>query len=86
MPGARQRMTLTPHAGRKPVDDSDPHMPGQEASLPKRSWEETPHAFATRLRQCCAQITGEFDVEGLCHAFPARIQKLKDAKGERLKE
>ena len=57
-----------------------------EASLPKRSWEETPHAFATRLRQCCAQINAEFDVEGLCHAFPARIQKLKDAKGGRLKE
>ena len=46
-----------------------------EASLRKRSWEETPHAFATRLRQCCAQINAEFDVEGLCHAFPARIQK-----------
>ena len=57
-----------------------------EASLPKRSWEETPQAFATRLRRCCAQINAELDVEGLCRAFPKRIQKLKDTKGGRLKE
>ncbi len=57
-----------------------------ERSLPKRCWEETPEAFAGRLRQCCAQINAEHDVEGLCRAFPKRIQKLKDGKGKRLTE
>ena len=57
-----------------------------EASLPKRSWEETPQAFAIRLRHCCAEINAELDVEGLCRAFPTRIQKLVEAEGGRLKE
>ncbi len=57
-----------------------------EQSLPKRPWEETPNAFAGRLRRCCAEINSELGVDGLCRAFPKRIQKLIEKKGGRLKE
>ena len=56
-----------------------------EASLPKRSWEETPQAFATRLRQCCAQINAELDVEGLCRALSG-FRSSRTPRGGRLKE
>ncbi len=57
-----------------------------EQSLPQRPWEETPEAFAGRLRRCCADINAHLDVDGLCRAFPQRIHKLVDRLGERLKE
>ena len=57
-----------------------------EQSLPKRPWEETPDAFAGRLRQRCADITAQLNVDGLCRAFPKRIQKLADRKDGRLRE
>ena len=37
-----------------------------QATLPKRCWEETPDACATRLRQCCAYINSMHKVDGLC--------------------
>ena len=43
-------------------------------------------AFAARLRQCCADINDNLDVEGLCKAFPGRVQNLVDRRGGRLKE
>ena len=55
-------------------------------TLPPRCWEETPAAFAARLRQCCADINDNLDVEGLCKAFPGRVQNLVDRRGGRLKE
>ena len=57
-----------------------------EQSLPKRPWEETPEAFAARLRQCCVDINAQLDVDGLCRAFPKRIKKLVERQGDRLKE
>ena len=50
------------------------------------AWEETPAAFGARLRLCCADVNDDLDVEGLCKAFPGRIQKLVDREGGRLKE
>jgi hypothetical protein len=55
-------------------------------TVPTKAWEETPLAFATRLRQCCAEINSTLDVDGLCRDFPNRIQKLVDKKGGRLAE
>ena len=55
-------------------------------TLPKRCWEETPASFGRRLRECCAQVNAELDVEGLCRDFPSRIEKLKEKKGGRLRE
>ena len=46
----------------------------------------TPEAFGVRLRSCCAHINAHHDVDGLCHDFPMRVQKLVDNKGGRLKE
>ena len=57
-----------------------------EATVPKKSWEETPAAFAARLRTCCAYINRHHDVRGLCRAFPRRVEDLLAAKGGRLKE
>ena len=54
--------------------------------MPKRPWEEAPNAFAGRLRQCCADINAQLNVDGLCRTFPKRIQKLVHRKGDRLKE
>ena len=57
-----------------------------EQSLPPRPWEETPEAYAARLRQCCADVNAQLNVDGLCRAFPTRIRKLVERKGDRLKE
>ena len=54
-------------------------------TLPARCWEETPEAFAERLRRCCADINANVDVEGLCWKFPTRVQQLVDGEGRRLK-
>ena len=54
--------------------------------MPQRPWEETPEAFAGRLRQCCADINAQLDVDGLCRAFPKRIDQLVERQGGRLKE
>ena len=42
--------------------------------------------FGARLRRCCADINATLDVAGLCRSFPARVQKLLDSEGGRLKE
>ena len=55
-------------------------------TLPQRAWEETPEAFGSRLRECCATINATLDVESLCKDFPARIEKLVEKNGGRLKE
>ena len=55
-------------------------------TVPAKAWEETPLAFATRLRQCCAEINSSLDVDGLCRDFPSRTHKLVDKKGGRLAE
>ena len=57
-----------------------------ETALPARCWEETPAAFGARLRQCCANINAELNVDGLCRDLPRRIQQLVDLEGDRLKE
>ena len=51
-----------------------------------RSWEETPDAFAARLRSCCADMKASCDADGPCRAFLDRARKLQEAKGGKLKE
>jgi hypothetical protein len=36
------------------------------------------------LKRVCAEINANYDVEGLSKAFPARVQAVKDAKGDRI--
>ena len=53
-------------------------------TIPKRPWEETAEAFATRLKGIVAKINKEYDVEGLCRGLPKRIQKLYEKRGGKL--
>ena len=41
--------------------------------------------FKKRLRQCEAHINKNYDVDGLCKAFPRRIEALIAAGGDRLR-
>ena len=57
-----------------------------QQTLPAKAWEETPAAFGVRLRQCCAHVNAELDVEALCKDFPERIRQLVEAEGDRSKK
>lgn len=39
-------------------------------------WLETPKEFASRMQRDIRDINKEYDVEGLCHEFPQRLQDL----------
>ena len=49
-----------------------------------KPWEETPEHFASRLKSVVQEINDTLNVEGLCRAFPERLQGLIDCKGDRL--
>ena len=49
-----------------------------------RPWEETPEQFATRLKGIVQEINDTLNVDGLCRAFPQRLQKLVDRDGDRI--
>ena len=49
-----------------------------------RPWEETAEHLAGRLKEAVQDINDTLDVEGLCRAFPRRLQKLVETRGERL--
>ena len=55
-------------------------------SLPAKAWEETREAYTARLKKVCDDINSTLDVEGLCRAFPARVDKLVLKEGGRLAE
>ena len=55
-------------------------------SVPAKAWAETREQYTSRLRACCQAVNSSYNVDGLCRAFPARIAKLRDAEGGRLKE
>ena len=57
----------------------------REAVTRKRQpWTETVEEFGARLRDICAHINEHFDVEGLCHGLPERLQMVIDAEGDRI--
>ena len=51
--------------------------------MPK-PWEETPEQFGSRLKGIVQEINDTLNVEGLCRAFPQRLQKLVDRDGDRI--
>ena len=55
-------------------------------SMPKKPWEETIAEWKARMQEACRQINAEYDVEGLCRELPARLEKLKEKEGDRLKK
>ena len=57
-----------------------------QVSTPACPWKETREEHKRRMQEACRQVNAEYDVEGLCREFPARLQKLKELKGDRLKK
>ena len=55
-----------------------------ERTLPARPWEETRSAYEARLKDIVRTINARFDVEGLTHEFPERIDSIIDAEGGRI--
>ena len=55
-------------------------------SVPAKAWAETKEQYTSRLRACCQAVNSCYDIEGLRRTFPARIAKLREAEGGRLKE
>ena len=53
-------------------------------SLPPRPWEESPSAFACRLKSVVRDINARCNVEALCRELPQRVLDLHAAKGGRL--
>ena len=51
---------------------------------PPSAWLETPAQLGTRLREIYKDINDNLDVEGLCRALPRRLEKLDQAKGDRI--
>ena len=83
-----------PH--RQPPDIADvfPHeteTPWVRARLCKtalqlrRTWDETPAAFAERMAAVVADINDTCDVRGACSGFPERLLSLVRRKGDRLR-
>jgi hypothetical protein len=56
----------------------------ENSTRPPNAWEETPAQLGTRLREICKDINDNLDVEGLCRALPCRLDKLDNAKGDRI--
>lgn len=54
------------------------------ASIPCSASQETRVEYVARLKAVCADINHSLDVEGLCRAFPARVQGVKAALGDRI--
>ena len=52
----------------------------ERQTLPKQPWEETPEAFAMRLKGM-ATVNREYDVEGLCRELPDRVDMLHKKRG-----
>ena len=46
-------------------------------TLPKKAWEETTAAYASRLKACASYINDHHNVEGLCKALPGRLELLR---------
>ena len=54
-------------------------------TVPAEAWKEGREACYTRLREQCAKLNEECEVERLCRAFPERLAALKAKKGDVLK-
>ena len=55
-------------------------------TIPRKPWEESREAFATRLKGIIAQINQNYDVEGLCRDLRKRVDKLYDKRGGKLRK
>ena len=56
----------------------------ERQELPKRPWEETTQQFGKRLKRIVAKCNREFDIAGLCHELPRRVEQLHGKAGRKL--
>ena len=54
------------------------------SSLPARSWEESPAQLISRLKRIAGKVNAAYNVAGLCHELPARIEELARRGGGKL--
>ena len=57
-----------------------------ESSLPAEPWAETRTQFKARLKTLAKYINQAFDVAGLTHEWPERVEAVAAAKGGRIKK
>ena len=55
-----------------------------ERTKPKKPWEETVEQYGQRLQEVFQYINDNYDVESLCGEFLERVQRIKDARGDRI--
>jgi hypothetical protein len=58
----------------------------ERMTLPAQAWEETYEEFGVRMKGIVSDFNTRYDVCGLCHEFPERIQSLIDSGGAPLKK
>jgi len=56
----------------------------EKVTQPRVPWTETEAQYGERLRGICQYINEHHDVEGLCRSLHKRVQKVVDAKGDRI--
>ena len=56
----------------------------ENSTRPSCAWQETPAQLGIRLREICRDINENLEVERLCRALPRRLDKLIQAKGDRI--
>ena len=55
-------------------------------TLPAEPWKETRGDFGHRLKEICSYINEAYDVAGLSHEFPDRLEAVYEAQGGRIKK
>ena len=58
----------------------------ERTTLPRRPWQETNVQFLLRLKGIVAEINTDFDIAGLCHELPGRVEQLFHKQGGKLKK
>ena len=55
-----------------------------QITKPKKEWEESEDAFAKRLRDACAHVNENHDIDSLSRELPQRLDDLIELEGDRL--
>jgi hypothetical protein len=55
----------------------------ESKTKPPRPWEESREAFTVRMRGIAQEVNAQCDVDGLCHGFVTRLEKVVELKGGR---
>ena len=56
----------------------------EQQTRPKEPWNESVAEYASRMKGIALDINKRLDVDGLCKEFPARVEMLIEAEGDRI--